>query len=83
MTLPDIPHDKAMHVIACALIGTVGAHVASLLGFPAWAGALVSALAVGGAYEVWQVKTGRGHGSWNDMAANIAGGAVVALATLA
>jgi len=83
MPLPTIPHDKAMHVIACTLIGTVGAHAASLLGFPAWAGALTAALVVGGAYEIWQLKTGRGLGSWSDMAANMAGGAIVALATLA
>ena len=78
-----LPGDQRLHFVACALIATAGAHAAAFLGLPAWAGALVATVVVGGAYKLWQLKTGRGHASMNDMAANLAGGAIVALATLA
>lgn len=78
-----LPGDHRLHIIVCVLIATAAAHVGSWFSIPPWVSALAATVAVGGGYELRQRKTGKGHASWNDMGANLAGGALVALATLA
>lgn len=75
--------DQARHVVCCAVLALIGAHVARFTLLPPWALALVFATLAGAALEVWQWITNTGHPSWNDMAANVAGGVIVALGTLA
>ena len=78
-----LPADHARHVVCCAVIALAAAHLAALVGVAPWLAALLSAFVVGGALELIQWRSSTGHPSWNDMAANVAGGALVALGTLA
>jgi hypothetical protein len=78
-----IPHDKALHAIVCAAIAVPAAHLAPQFGLLPWVGALAVSASVGVGYEAWQWWRKTGHVSGADVVAGVAGGAVVALATLA
>jgi VanZ family protein len=77
-----LPADQRLHFVVCALLATAAAHAAPAW-CPPWAAALIAAGVIGGAFELWQTWAGTGDGTLNDLAADLAGGAVVALATLA
>ena len=71
--------DQARHAVMCAALAVVFAHLP--LGMP-WA----QALAAGAVLSLWELAqkyTGTGDPSWNDVAANFGGAALVALGTLA
>jgi hypothetical protein len=75
--------DHARHLIVCALIALAAARVGPLLlGLPPWACALLGAFVASVLWEAWQRATDEGHASWNDVGAGLAGGVVVALASL-
>jgi hypothetical protein len=82
-----LPADQRLHLIVTALLATAAAH-AEVLAPLHWtlAEPWMRALWATGlccSYELWQHATGRGDGSWNDVAADVCGGGMVALATVA
>jgi uncharacterized membrane protein len=66
MTLPQLPHDKAMHVLYGLACFCVFALISPLVG-------LVAAIVVGAAKEAWD-STGRGNVEILDFVATAAGG---------
>jgi hypothetical protein len=71
--------DQARHAVMCAALAVAFAFIP--LGMP-W----LQALAAGAVLSLWELVqkyTGTGDPSWNDVAANFGGAALVALATLA
>lgn len=78
-----LPADQRLHFIVCALLSTAAAHGAHLVNASPWVAALIAAAIVGAVFEIWQAWAGTGDGTLNDLAADLAGGALVALATLA
>jgi hypothetical protein len=73
MTLPGIPHDKALHVIYGAAVACAGAALHTW-----WAGALLCTLVAWG-WEAAQWLRRSGHASPADALATMAGGALVVL----
>ena len=88
--LPQLPPDKAMHILygmAAAIVGAYGAPLAAAhLPLLAWAlpwhGALIAAAAAGAGKELLDKTSGSGEPSVLDAAATVAGGAAIALATV-
>jgi hypothetical protein len=79
--------DQARHAAVVLVAATLAAHATFLAPLhpwlaEAWMRALWAAVAVC-LIELVQHYTGRGVGSWNDVAANIITGALVAMATTA
>lgn len=85
MNLPQIPPDKAQHLIYGAAAGLVGAAAAALYphALPPWYGAMICAALVGIGKELADQYFGSGSPSWADALATVAGGGVIALATWA
>ena len=89
INLPQLPADKANHVVYGLVAGLVGAVVAPFAaqlswlawGMP-WHGALAGAALVGIGKELLDKYAGSGEPSWQDSAATVIGGAAVALATV-
>ena len=82
MNLPQLPLDKAMHVIYGLVAGLLGAVIAGQIGvMPAIGAAALGAL-VGAAKEVADKVLKLGEPSVGDFVATAAGGAAIALATL-
>lgn len=69
MTLPQLPHDKAMHVLYGLACFCVFALISPVSG-------LVAAAFIGAAKEAWDRWTGKGHVEWLDFIATAFGGAV-------
>lgn len=89
MNLPQLPLDKAMHLIYGVTAGLVGAVLAGpfatipwLAWGQPWHGALIAAAAVGVGKEMLDKFAGSGEPSWQDAAATVIGGAAIALATV-
>jgi hypothetical protein len=71
--LPQLRADWAQHVTYGVAAAVAGALLARLVGAPAWVGALVCAVVVGVAKEVFDFATGRGQASAGDAIATAAG----------
>ena len=80
--LPQLPADKANHVVYGVVVGLIGAAVAWRVGFIAPATAAVVLAAVIGAAKEAADHFGAGQSSAGDFAATVAGGVAVALATI-
>jgi hypothetical protein len=79
-----LPGDQARHSAVCLVVCTLAAHATFLAPWipEPWMRCILAALLVC-LLEPWQHYTGRGIGSWNDAAANLVTGALVAIATTA
>jgi|CXWL01.1.fsa_nt_gi hypothetical protein len=91
IALPQLPLDKANHVVyglAAGLIGAllaapIAAHIPLLAWGLPWHGALLGSALMGIGKELLDKYAGSGAPSWQDAAATVAGGAAIALATVA
>ena len=77
-----LPADQARHAVVCAVIATAAAHVGGALGIHPALAAFWSGSLAGLALEVWQEWRGGVFGL-NDLAADVLGSGLVALAVLA
>ena len=80
--LPMLPHDKANHAIYGAGFGLLGAIGAWHLGFTPWMFALGLSAIAGVAKEIADKLGDTGTPSVPDALATVAGGVVVAVATM-
>lgn len=67
MTLPQLPQDKASHVLYGLLAFCVFGLISPVSGF-------LAAVFIGAAKEAWDRWTGKGHVEWADFIATTAGG---------
>jgi uncharacterized protein YfiM (DUF2279 family) len=79
MKIPNLPADKAQHMVYGAVASAIGAALAWQSHAPLWAGALGLALVVGVAKEAWDCHEGTAP-SVADIAATLAGALPAALA---